>query len=177
MGLDITAGSKIVFIEAFDEYEVFEDKYYTYEPGKVCPYVCLSPERSFLGRDEPIDFHDKDYACYRVDGELMGFRAGSYSGYNDWRERLCQMVNHYSPQSLWEHRDDPAVQALPFYPLIDFSDCEGVIGSVAAARLAADFEAYQTRADRHTDEWFREKYQLWRRACELAADDGFIDFH
>lgn len=176
MGLDITAGSRIVFVEAFDDYEIFEDKYYTYEPGKLCQYVALFPEPAFPGREEPLDFQGKRFACFRVDGTQMGFRAGSYSGYNQWREQLCIAVNHITPRGVWENRDSSEVQSMPFYPLIDFSDCEGVIGSIAAQRLAGDFAKYQVRAER-IGGYFLEKYNEWRRACDLAADAGFIEFH
>jgi hypothetical protein len=175
MGLDITAGSRIVFVEAYDDPMVFEDKYYSFKPGEVLPYVSLYPNEDFPGREAPLDFMGRKFACYRVNGETMGFRAGSYGGYNDWREQLCQLVNHVTPRQIWDNRDDPKVQAMPFYPLIDFSDCEGVIGSIAAARLASDFESYQARAERQ-DEYFVSKYREWRRACQLAADDGFIKF-
>jgi len=31
--------------------------------------------------------------------------------------------------------------------------------------------------DAHADEWFRELYATWRRAFELASDDGAVAFH
>lgn len=174
MGLDITAGSKIVFMEATDDYELFDEKYYTDELAR---YVSLYPEPNFPGREAPLEFQGKKLAIYRVDGDLMGFRAGSYSGYNAWREQLSLLANGMAPRQIWEQHDDPAIQALPFFPLICFSDCEGVIGSVAAQRLAADFAAFQQRAEHQEDTWFIEKYREWRRACELASDNGFIEFH
>lgn len=50
--------------------------------------------------------------------ESFDFRAGSYSGYNWYREKLGEL------------------NAEAFREQIDFSDCEGVIGSVVANRLA-----------------------------------------
>lgn len=176
MGLDITAGSRIVFIEAYDDFETFDTKYYYGNPDSD-RYINLYPNTDFPGREAPLDFQGKRAACYRIDGERIGFRAGSYSGYGAWRADLCQMANGIAPQRIWENRYDPQTQALPFYPLIDFSDCEGLLGSVVATRLAADFARFQAEADAWPDSWFREKYAQWQRACELAADSGFVKFH
>jgi len=176
MGLDIKAGSKIVFIEAYNNSEVFEDKYYTYDPGKPCPYVNLYPERVFRNRHKPLKFDGKEFACYRIDGETFEFRAGSYGGYNDWREWLSRMANGLTPREIWQQRDKRKIRALPFYPLIDFSDCRGTLGSIVAARLANDFASHRERAERVGDAWQVAKYHKWHKACVLAADDGFIKF-
>jgi len=49
-------------------------------------------------------------------------------------------------------------------------------GTVAAKRLARDFAKYQTLADKHTDGWFKGKYKEWRKAFEIASDNGLVNF-
>jgi hypothetical protein len=110
--------------------------------------------------------------CYQVTAqtETHRFQAGSYTGYNRWREDL---QNRFNPA-----RDPDG----PFYELIWFADNEGDIGPEAAADLLKDFEqhadAYATAAPEGWEgEYGREKYADWTRAFRLAADGGLVDFH
>jgi hypothetical protein len=114
-----------------------------------------------------------------------GFRAGSYSGYNDWREELAKLAGYPALEDAGgEHRKPHSSAAwvgavaedAPFLPLVDFSDCEGTIGPQTSARLAKDFAAHQTKADR-IGGYFAEKYTQWRNAFEQAQHGGFVDFH
>lgn len=79
---------------------------------------------------------------YNVEGECHTFKAGSYSGYNEWRKMLSEMIG-YTPEKIWSIsqalvRDDRLNQVLdessevsiPFIELIGFSDCEGYIGPI-----------------------------------------------
>jgi hypothetical protein len=106
--------------------------------------------------------------------ESHGFRAGSYGGYNAWRQDLADRFNPYRDNG------QPSPEG-PFYHLIWFSDCEGTIAQVAAAILLGDFRRHEveyrtahgdTASDRYT-----QRYADWMRACELAADGGLIEFH
>ena len=139
---------------------------------------------------EPRDWADLDYQGYgrlldhshfpgRVDGlkegyyrvaETFGFRAGSYSGFNTWRNELAQLTGAASAQEVWGRGAQPG----PFVELINFSDCEGCIGPLTSAKLAADFAAFQ---DKVGHGWFGEQYARWRKAFEMAADGGFVEFH
>ena len=71
-------------------------------------------------------------------------------------------------------------EGLPFVELIDFSDCEGVIGPKVAAKLAKDFADYEFMASafaaESNDDFFLALYREWRRAFEWAADGGMIYF-
>lgn len=138
----------------------------------------------FHGREDSIEhksiYHAEDH---------YGFLAGSYSGYNEWRDELANLAGypgapHPSPRRLgeqshaayvWEHYED--LRGKPFVELIHFSDCEGVIGPETSAKLARDFAAFQEKADQHPDEYFRRKYNDWRKAFEMAADNGAVMFH
>jgi hypothetical protein len=104
--------------------------------------------------------------------EAHGFRAGSYGGYNQWRNQLSCVMRGKPAEDLWK---EPI--AGPFAELIHFADNEGVIGPTVAAKLAKDFADNQARAEAVTDEYFLKKYNEWRKAFELAADDGAVDFH
>lgn len=129
----------------------------------------------FPGRAEGL----KDGAIYEVGGG-GDFRAGSYSGYNEWREELAKMAGypvtatdssrHLHSAGAW------TADGGPFWELIHFSDCDGVIGPVVSAKLAKDFAEYQAKAD-EIGGYFAEKYADWRKAFETAAQGGFVDFH
>ena len=64
---------------------------------------------------------------------VHAFRAGSYSGYNRWRDVLRLVIHGLA------HRLDLADDA-DFIELIQFSDCEGCIGPKTCAKLAKDFD-------------------------------------
>ena len=125
---------------------------------------------NFPGRDAGLP---SDWVFAVVGGS---FRAGSYSGYNIWRSQLAAMVGHdvFNPPP-----------AGPFMELIHFADNEGVIGPIVSAKLAADFEVWQaraevfagSRADEDNGGWFLRKYGEWRTAFTEAARGGYVDFH
>lgn len=109
--------------------------------------------------------------------EKIGFRAGSYSGYNSWRRKLAQFAFGKPVEEVWES-NEPG----PFIELIHFADNEGVIGPTVAAKLAKDFAEHQERAEQYAatipdgDYWLA-KYKDWRKAFDIAADNGAVDFH
>lgn len=155
MGLDITAYRQLKPVECGDEGGCLEDHAHVYGNGD-----------NFPGRDEGVT-----PGCYMFVGE-HAFRAGAYSGYNRWREQLAELAG-YTPEEAWSD----AAKGKPFYELVNFSDFEGTIGPVVAMRLAADFAAFQEKADAHEDEYFREKYAEWRKAFEMASDNGAVCLH
>lgn len=171
MGLDVTAYSRVVLLEVIEDVDAWETKYYDADDPDRMTYVYDDPD--FRDRLPPIVAD----GAYRIDGEVIDFRAGSYGGYNEWRNQLARLALGVEADQVWA--DPDAYVGKPFYELIDFSDCEGVIGTDACTRLAADFAAFQDRVDTHThaDDWFREKYRQWHAAFALAADGGFVSFH
>ena len=86
---------------------------------------------------------------------------------------------HLAPES--SVRTNPEKEGLPFVELINFSDCEGVIGPKVAAKLAKDFADYEDRASafaaKFKDDFFLALYREWRRAFEWAADGGMVHFN
>lgn len=177
MGLDITAYRRIAKLDAvFDSGGDPID----HKTRELLDYDF----RAYINSDFPGRADDiEDRAVYSA-GEWLGFRAGSYGWYNAWRDSLAELAGY--PLGKYEQYgrmwDSYCVECWggaqgPFAELINFSDCEGVIGAVISQKLAADFAQFQEKADAHPDERFREKYAEWRKAFEMAADGGAVDFH
>lgn len=170
MGLDITAYRKVEHLETMDV-EAWEEKYWWHEEDMPVRTAHVSHwEPAYADRAAPIV---KD-GVYKFK-EDFHFHAGSYAGYNHWRAQLSRMALGVAPDVVWAAPEK--YQGKPFVELINFSDCEGIVGAVAARKLAGDFAAYQEQADAPGARWFAEAYHRWRRAFELAADDGFVVFH
>lgn len=159
MGLDITAFRKLTAAKNGEGLDA---------SGEVDWKAGWS--RLYHNSDFPGRADDVPEGIYRAN-DSMGFRAGSYSGYNRWREKLAALVG-VIPRELWEN-PKPG----PFAELINFSDCDGVIGTAISKKLAADFAEHQANADAHEDAWFRDGYAMWRKAFEMASDGGAVQFH
>src|SRR5580692_7205441 len=114
MGLDISAYSKAagVFLgpdeqfteEQQDELRETDNVVHVYSTG---------------GFEERLD--GLALGFYRLQGEVMGFRAGSYSGYNWWRRHLSLMALEEEPEDVWAAPEH--YSGRPFFELIHFSDC------------------------------------------------------
>lgn len=166
MGLDITAYRQL-------QGPVSQDQD---EDG---PWLSAT-DSAFIARTDGLE-----EGAYASAAEEFDFRAGSYGGYNQWRDELAKLAGYpamrHAP-SYGPPRDLHAASAWqadsgPFWELINFSDCEGTIGPKTSAKLAADFAAHQEKADAHAEGWFRELYAKWRKAFEMAADGGAVSFH
>lgn len=127
-----------------------------------------------------------DRGIYTSGTDSVGFRAGSYGGYNAWREELAQLAGYpaapYTYYSTTQMRHDAgawAATAGPFWELINFSDCDGAIGPAASAKLARDFAEWDDRAKAKDgpESTFYARYTQWRSAFEMAADSGLVSFH
>lgn len=169
MGLDITAYATVTLVEAvaLKELQAKEWDHPLYDDG----------EHIFISTDEWKQFDGP--SGFYTHGKSFGFRAGSYSGYNHWREQLAALVDT-TPERVWNGHVPPA-----FRELINFSDAEGTLGGAVCAKLAKDFAEWQDRAteyaktivDPQSREWFLAKYADWRKAFDLASGDGAVDFH
>lgn len=171
MGLDIhvalgplekiAESSSAVSDDAWDA--MYEDGY---------PFVARADY--FAGREAPLE-NSAVYKGKRGDH----FLAGSYSGYNRWREELSRFAFDREPQGVWDHPDKYAGK--PFFEIVHFSDCEGCLGPEVAAKLAADFDEYEQAArtswsqpapwQRAGDvDWRYSMYEQFRKAFRAAAD-------
>ncbi|SPA44621.1 hypothetical protein [Cupriavidus taiwanensis] len=180
MGLDITAYSNTKRLEGIQ----FDEDGEPINCDEDYMRVYVNPD--FPERASGLE----DGKCYTTGDASMHFRAGSYSGYNFWREELARMAGYptaeYECYGTVKHRHDAgawAAEAGPFFELICFSDCEGVIGAEVSEKLAKDFAEYDERAKSHVpsvhryEGWFYALYQEWRKAFEMAAQNGMVHFH
>lgn len=184
MGLDISAYKNLTKVDCVFDVDGEPIDPTTREGIDYDFRAYVNPD--FPGRSEGIE----DSAVY-VAEDSTGFRAGSYGGYNAWREELAKLagykavpVDRYNTGNVQMRHDYGAFEATegPFWETIMFSDCEGVIGSAVSAKLARDFADWAERAKEHGESlsqpnWFYEKYQEWREAYEMAADGGAVQFH
>jgi hypothetical protein len=173
MVLDVSAYSNIKLLE---NVHLDEDGDPVDDPvddaGELVDYFRPCVNADYPSHAEGIE----DRALYDYEEEFR-FCAGSYSGYNTWRNCLAHFAGYESAKSVWDH---PELVG-PFVELIDFSDCEGAIGSSLSAKLAKDFADFNDRAKKTAAEyggdWFYSLYQEWQKAFELAAQNGAISFH
>lgn len=142
-------------------------------------------------------------ATYCV-AEMIKFRAGSYSSYNTWRDMLAQMAGYARMEDdawrkhlvkaaggteLYRELKHPyaatawAAESGSFWELINFSDCEGVIGAVTSAKLVQDFKEHERKAAAFSNclssDWcddFFELYEKWQEAFTLASQGGAVCF-
>jgi hypothetical protein len=172
MGLDISAYSELEKIDSVDEDGelVIPGKGYAYRLPNV---TTLSDSPVFPQQAE--HYANTPYSAYSYK-EAVEFRAGSYSGYNNWRHLLAKLAGY---------SDEDAFRGLaknrPFNELVNFSDCEGIIGPKTSAKLAKDFAAFDEAARKWPNDqdcaWFYEKYAEWHKAFVLAANNGAVEFH
>ena len=189
MGLDIIAYSKL---EPIAESELPEDSDERWEQGYVHAFAYASFPRStrgLVGHDTQSGDEGEWIAesWYRpTDGtEMHEFRAGSYSGYGEFRTMLAKMVGH-DPAEYWNaDGTGPDLSDEPFYELIDFADNEGCIGPDAAVDLLEDFRVHREQWVAHVEQsdakpmldYYVGKYDDWIKAFELAADGGLVAVH
>lgn len=157
MGLDISFYRQIK-LEAGIETDEYGD-----------PADCYNLFKAYVNADFP-DHADsiQDGGIYSY-AETDGFSAGPYSSYNRWREWLAGLVNT-TPEDCWQGAVSP--DALVF-DLINFSDCEGIIGSKTSAKLAQDIAMITPIGDDHQIKLFHK----FKQAFETAADSGCVVFH
>ena len=173
MGLDIHTFTNIRRIAPEEERAILADEYpndEAYTKGYRVPW--FNP--AFPGREEGLEA-----VPYAFDEDIH-FRAGSYSGHSQFREHLCTLLG-LGPFVSWinNNKQGPDTHG-PFEELINFSDCEGVIGPVVAKKLAKDFIDWEERAKEYALElnvkglisqgWSLEKAQ--ERAKGEGLDDG-----
>jgi hypothetical protein len=166
MGLDITAYKQLTKVGQNETGEYVDENF---DDGKwECRLVNFT-EKQFPGRTEGLE----QGAVYSY-GDEFDFHAGSYGCYNAWRNELAMLAGFVNAAAVWALPD--GVSGL-FVELINFSDCEGVIGYKVAAKLAKDFADFEAKAATHADEYFRQQYAAWARAFAMAAQNGAVEFH
>jgi hypothetical protein len=180
MGLDIHAASHLRYLGPIPKAEERD----RLEQELSAQDKCLSDVYFFLYPNDPA--HKAQLAGmkpglyeYTDQTQQHGFRAGSYSGYNWWRQQLCQFAQGVEPEEVWNH--PRRYRGKPFVELIDFTDCDGRIGTKVAAKLAQDFRDHKKLAADFFSTLGEENcgvevYEDFARAFELAAQDGALRF-
>ncbi|EJO27494.1 hypothetical protein, partial [Achromobacter marplatensis] len=141
MGLDVTAYARIKKLDAvFDEDGEPIDPT-TREPLEYDFKAYQNP--NFPGRADDIE----DRAVY-LGEDSAGLSVG-YGGYNVWRDELAKAAGYpkgkYKQHGMdWESHCVECWNGAqgPFSELINFSDCEGAIGTAVSAKLARDFAEF-----------------------------------
>lgn len=172
MGLDITAYRGL----KRDENPKLDADGYPDGPDRFLAYASSVDfsEENWPGRAQGIERG----AVYEF-AASDGFRAGSYSGYNRWRDNLAKLAGFKGgADEAWATPEPYA-----FGELINFADNEGVIGPVVSAKLAKDFADYEERATAFAPTIGEEggywliQYGRWKAAFEMAADGGAVLFY
>ena len=100
---------------------------------------------------------------------------------------LATLAGYKSDESVWNDFDSELrrvklktlegekIQMKPFYELIYFSDCEGIIGPEISKKLHQDFVDFHKKI-KGQDRMFIEKYKEWETAFRVASDNGLVKF-
>lgn len=168
MGLDISVYERVELVTEVHAVEDSDGRICYEDKGHIKPYQ----EGCFQHNNGGIE----PSKCYISTGEETGFRAGSYGYYGEWRRQLCLTATGMEIEVLWDSPEKYFDQ--PFWNLINFSDCEGVIGPTICAKLAEEFRTHRENVRPQLDEeWGQPKYDEWQEAFELAAAGGMVVFH
>lgn len=126
---------------------------------------------------------------------IDSIKVGSYTFYNSWREMLSQLALGMPATTVWE---SPEMEGKPFYELIDFSDCSGILGTDVCCKLLDDFEESRgtiesnisnraikaaltkTQIEEWSDDQIDEFWDLYDEFIEAlrtaAGEEGCIEF-
>lgn len=103
--------------------------------------------------------------------EIWGFRAGSYSGFNEFRRKLAKVTSMvidnmegFGGNLAWDGDE-------PFYALLNHSDCDGSINREQAIVLLEDFKRFKNEISAVKDDQFIESCADWVLALKLIAED------
>lgn len=167
MGLDITAYEQLLEpftgdIESLTDEErddIYDDHY------------CM-----WKNPDFPNHAADIEYEYYKDRVGAFRFCAGSYSGYDNWRNWLATIAGYQSADYVWSN-----ITEGPFFELINFSDCEGTIGPAYSAKLYKDFVDHQHIVDQISDDDYsavrnKDLYNKWKEAFKRGST-GAVLFH
>lgn len=163
MGLDITAYSQLK------------------DTGRPFDWA-VDEENALISNNHPdfatrcVEFTPGNAFKYSV-----SYRAcvGAYSYYGAWREKLAKLAG-YSPvtggtrpysKGAWVATEGP------FWELVNFTDCDGVLGTAVCQKLAKEFADYEESARLLEDDDFLYTYLQFRAAVEWASDGGAVVFH
>lgn len=163
MGLDIKVYSELKKNEYLSAMSEEEKEELDVDCLIMFPFLTEIDE-AFPGRAEPLKYNGDVYGCENYEW----INISSYSTYG-WFRRALEVFS--------ENRDC-------FNELIDFSDCEGVIGSIVSKKLYEDFSSnaesfkkwVHRKFDAYDSEWLLRMYRKFESAFEIAKDGGAVEF-
>ena len=188
MGLDISVVKNLKPIEIPEGIEDFSNEYYEWEE-ETYPFL------EVWHLDQVGPWGKLRYGHYPpgtyVGEPLEGFRAGSYTGYGQWRDTLAKVGAGFVGGS--EEAWSSGGSGYPFEELINYSDADGYIASPVTDKLCQDFTNFQDEMEDVVDkawlkihprieldgdekDWFLEKWDVWKNAMCEASQDGAVIF-
>lgn len=191
MGLDISVYTRLQPFDIPEGIEPWSDEYYDWEVDADIPddmSVVSLYQPGYWGKERYGNYPPGTYLGENVDG----FRAGSYSGYGEWRDILSKVGASFPGGSMeaWENEGAD----YPFEELINFSDAEGYIGAPVTDKLCEDFVNLEEDVKDIVDkawlkihptieltgdekDWFLYKWNDWKSAMCTASQDGVVMWH
>lgn len=109
------------------------------------------------------------------------FRAGSYSGYGRFRKLLSEGLAGVDPDTLWNNPE--LYRDATMFEMINFSDCEGILGTGVCQKLYPQFvanrekfESFLNAAFGDTDlaRWEMGTYDDFMEAFKLGSQNGIV---
>lgn len=180
MGLDVTAYRRLERVADWPADAESIDDFAEYESGRGYVWNGRSVtdvHPVYVQRDFP-EHHSLTPGIYAY-AESNDWGAGSYSGYNQWRDWLSRSALGVSAEEVWRNFDRWRDRGVAW--LINFSDCEGIIGAEVCARILADLRENEAtireQAIGQDAAWCLAKLDDWLAGLEMAADGGMLDFH
>jgi hypothetical protein len=163
MGLDITAYRQIRRIadwpegaESIDDVADYGDDGYVFN-GR--PVFAVYPDATQGFPEHAADLAPGLYTY----AEQTSFRAGSYSGYNAWRDALSRAALGLPAKQVWSDFDRHRHR-------------ERGVAWLINADIRAHESAIRDRGGVIVS-WFGDGLDRWIAGLALAADDGVLSFH
>ncbi|KVR56614.1 hypothetical protein WK18_01035 [Burkholderia ubonensis] len=106
-------------------------------------------------------------ASYEFEAEQWFRVSANRHEYWNWLNQLADLVSYY-----WENLDADGIG--PFGELIHYGPHAGTIGTIASAKLVADFDRWDQCAQSFTNDTFYKLYAFMRSMFQYAATDGAV---
>lgn len=176
MGLDVTAYSELEFYFEANSYDEAEAQLSDIDNFFVVTHWDYMTERM-----TPIKNPEGEKVHVYKYKDAGGEISHSYGGYNVFRAWLSTNFIGVPPETVW--KSELYYKDYPFAELVHFSDCEGVIGWIAAERISQAFKDNYERAKEICSyegvegKYTLRNYERWMKASELASKQGALHFH
>lgn len=102
-------------------------------------------ETVWIDNPEVFAEHQKPFEAGKYSVRTIEYcHVGSYTGWKIFREELAQLAGKELVKDYWNNPDP----TLPWYWLLNFSDCDGVIGWERCREMLEDFEKHAQLSDK-----------------------------